>query len=833
MEWTNRERQFSAQKTQSRWCDFCHLTSSVKLSVCFLFSVRLKMKRFDSSSWYRLLAVPFFCCNIILLQSVLSKSAKAMSDEPAADKKNATDPDAALDELKPKADDNQLKDESAALDPANKDALAWYMAGQKAMKRGDLQPAADAFEKAAESSPKSAVPMRALAIVLLRLGRTEDGIKTAEKAIALDPDDVEMRLQMAVLYATTQRIAESMNLLEEALESKTLNKNSREFVQIHQVRGAIYFATRKLREAADSYEILLNALERPEDFGLSDREHKAMLNNRPTSYETVGRVLMESGRTEKAIEAFEALGRSEKDQPGQYNLLLARAYYMKDKLDDSEKNLNLYFDSGRRSQESLQILLDLYNATNRSDGLNERLKELSENTPDATAVRMFLGQVLLDQGKPTEASDVYQSILDSSGDVDAYLGLMRVAIADQNPTAMIATVNRAAGSRIRAEELIPLVVSISTSDEFAKKIVRTCQTMYDEKPGDLHPMVPYFCALIAEAIKQPKEGSALLKASLELNPDRILLVQVLEKYGLSQLTLGEYAMAAKILEQLLSVPGLDPGVRINALFRISVAYASIEDISAARQALKEALGILPNEPQLLGRLAMIEATDGKLDLAEKLLEKSLQFLPADSELLAETHIRLASIHAQQDKWEQAIQQYGLASESPNVTPDTLRLIRMGLSNAYVQSGDMSKGEKILEEIYAEDPTEAGINNDLGYLYADQGKELEKAEKMIRIAVESQPDNPAYLDSLGWVLFKQGKKAEALEPLKKANSNPDYQDSTLLEHQGDVHQALDQSKEANDLWSRSLKVVQETRKPDSKIIERLKTKLGPAAVEESR
>ena len=791
------------------------------------------MKRFDSSSWYRLLAVPFFCCNIILLQSVLSKSAKAMSDEPAADKKNATDPDAAFDELKPKADDNQLKDESAALDPANKDALAWYMAGQKAMKRGDLQPAADAFEKAAESSPKSAVPMRALAIVLLRLGRTEDGIKTAEKAIALDPDDVEMRLQMAVLYATTQRIAESMNLLEEALESKTLNKNSREFVQIHQVRGAIYFATRKLREAADSYEILLNALERPEDFGLSDREHKAMLNNRPTSYETVGRVLMESGRTGRAIEAFEALGRSEKDQPGQYNLLLARAYYMKDKLDDSEKNLNLYFDSGRRSQESLQILLDLYNATNRSDGLNERLKELSENTPDATAVRMFLGQVLLDQGKPTEASDVYQSILDSSGDVDAYLGLMRVAIADQNPTAMIATVNRAAGSRIRAEELIPLVVSISTSDEFAKKIVRTCQTMYDEKPGDLHPMVPYFCALIAEAIKQPKEGSALLKASLELNPDRILLVQVLEKYGLSQLTLGEYAMAAKILEQLLSVPGLDPGVRINALFRISVAYASIEDISAARQALKEALGILPNEPQLLGRLAMIEATDGKLDLAEKLLEKSLQFLPADSELLAETHIRLASIHAQQDKWEQAIQQYGLASESPNVTPDTLRLIRMGLSNAYVQSGDMSKGEKILEEIYAEDPTEAGINNDLGYLYADQGKELEKAEKMIRIAVESQPDNPAYLDSLGWVLFKQGKKAEALEPLKKANSNPDYQDSTLLEHQGDVHQALDQSKEANDLWSRSLKVVQETRKPDSKIIERLKTKLGPAAVEESR
>ncbi len=791
------------------------------------------MKRLASTSWYRMLAVCFFCCNVILLQSISSKSAQAMWDEQAADEKNATDPDAALDGLKPKADDNQLKDESASLDPANKDALAWYMAGQKAMKRGDLQPAADAFEKAAESSPKSAVPLRALSIVLLRLGRTEDGIKTAEKAIALDPDDVEMRLQMAVLYAGAQRFAESINLLEEALESKALNKKSREFVQIHQIRGAIYLRAQKLREAADSYEVLLNALERPEDFGLSDREHKEMLNNRPTSYEIVGRVLMESGRTEKAIEAFEALGRSEKDQPGEYNLLLARAYYMKDKLEDCEKNLNQYFESGRRSQESLQILFDLHGATNRSEGLNERLKELSEKTPDATVVRMFLGQVLLDQGKPTEASEVYQTILDSSGDVDAYLGLMRVAIADQNPTAMIATVNRAAGSRIRSEELVPLVVSITTNDEFAKKIVDTCQRMYDEKPGDLHPMVPYFCALIAEGTKQTKEESALLKAALELNPDRVLLVQVLEKYGLSQLTLGEYAMAAKILEQLLSVPGLDPGVRINTLFRISVAYASIEDINAARQALKEALGILPNEPQLLGRLAMIEAADGKLDLAEKLLKKSLQFLPADSELLAETHIRLASLCAQQDKWDEAIQQYELAAESPNVTPETMRLIRMGLSNAYVQSGDMSKGEKILEEIYAEDPTEAGINNDLGYLYADQGKELEKAEKMIRIAVTEQPDNPAYLDSLGWVLFKQGKNEEALEPLKKANSDPEYQDSTLLEHQGDVHKVLNQMAEAKELWLKSLKVEQESKRPDNKIMERLKTKLGPAAVEESR
>ncbi len=787
------------------------------------------MKRFDSVQWWLgITSIAVLVVASCFASDFVAESAVAMTDEPGTDAGDTSDPDAALDELKPNAANSELRDESDALDPANKDALAWYMAGQKAMKRGDLQPAADAFEKAAEASPQSAVPLRALSLVLLRLGRIQEGVQTAEKAIALDPNDVEMRVQMAVFYATSQQVNKAVLLLNEALESKTLKKESREFVQVHQVRAAVFLATGQLKDAADSFEVLLDALEFPEKYQLTDREHNAMVKNRPTSYETVGRVLMEVGRQEKAIQAFEALSRLEKDQPGDHNLLLARAYFLKDKLEECEKNLNLYFDSGRRSKESLQMLLDLYAATSRSDALTERLNTLSENTQDATTVRMFLGQVLLDQGKASEANDVYQTILDSTGDEDAYLGLLRVAITNQDATSLIATLNRVGRTRIKIEELLPLIVSITTSDEFAQNAVNTCKTMYDKKPGDLHALVPYFCSLIAETLKQPKDESALLKASVELNPDRDLLKLVLEKYGLSQLELGEYAMAAKIFEQLLAVPGLEPGVRVNTLFRISGAYAAIEDVSAARQALQEALRLVPNEPQLLARLAMVEAVDGKLEVAQKLLEKSILGLAPDSELLVETRIRLASIYARLDKWDGAIEQYLLATENSGIKADLLRQVRMGLSNAYVQSGDMEKGQNVLEEVYAEDPTQPGVNNDLGYLYADQGKELEKAERMIRIAIESEPDNPAYLDSLGWVLFKLGRNDEALEPLKKANSDPDYRDPTLLEHQGDVHQALQQMTEANDLWSQALKVEQESTKPDTMVIDRLKSKIGGAA-----
>ena len=147
------------------------------------------------------------------------------------------------------------------------------------------------------------------------------------------------------------------------------------------------------------------------------------------------------------------------------------------------------------------------------------------------------------------------------------------------------------------------------------------------------------------------------------------------------------------------------------------------------------------------------------------------------------------------------------------------------SSDLVQGGDMARGEKVLEEVYQEDPQDPGVNNDLGYLYADQGKNLEQAEKMIRLAVQNQPENPAYLDSLGWVLFRLGRNAEALDVLKKANAIPDYQDSTLLEHQADVHQALQQSDEAKQMWQKAVEVEEKDSSPDAAVLKRLREKLG--------
>src|SRR5206468_9699969 len=68
------------------------------------------------------------------------------------------------------------------------------------------------------------------------------------------------------------------------------------------------------------------------------------------------------------------------------------------------------------------------------------------------------------------------------------------------------------------------------------------------------------------------------------------------------------------------------------------------------------------------------------------------------------------------------------------------LARSTLSTIYTNMGDFARGEAELELLFAREPDDATVNNDLGYLYADQGKNLDRAETMIRKAIGKEPDN---------------------------------------------------------------------------------------------
>jgi Flp pilus assembly protein TadD len=113
------------------------------------------------------------------------------------------------------------------------------------------------------------------------------------------------------------------------------------------------------------------------------------------------------------------------------------------------------------------------------------------------------------------------------------------------------------------------------------------------------------------------------------------------------------------------------------------------------------------------------------------------------------------------------------------------------------------------------PDDAGVNNDLGYLYADRGQKLEQAEAMIRKALEEEPENGSYLDSLGWVLYRRGKFQEALEPLEKA-AKAQASDATILDHLGDVYFRLQEQAKARTAWEKAESLMSKSVPPDKKL-----------------
>jgi protein O-GlcNAc transferase len=97
---------------------------------------------------------------------------------------------------------------SAALKQADAD----YRAGVTALSRNDLKTALTDFENVVRLAPSAEQGHSALGAVLVRLGRTNEGIRELEKALAMKPDDSSAQLNLALAYQQNGQSAKALPL---------------------------------------------------------------------------------------------------------------------------------------------------------------------------------------------------------------------------------------------------------------------------------------------------------------------------------------------------------------------------------------------------------------------------------------------------------------------------------------------------------------------------------------------------------------------------------------------------------------------------------------------
>ncbi len=146
-------------------------------------------------------------------------------------------------------------------------------------------------------------------------------------------------------------------------------------------------------------------------------------------------------------------------------------------------------------------------------------------------------------------------------------------------------------------------------------------------------------------------------------------------------------------------------------------------------------------------------------------------------------------------------------------PETLYL----LAHLYQLAGQKPTSEAVLQQALKADPDYAPANNDLGYTWAEQGKNLAQAEAMIRAALKIDPENSSFLDSLGWVLYKQGRFESARQQLQKA-AQGQSPDPVILNHLGDTLYRLLDKAQAAHCWQQSLERIGKLPAPRDELIQ---------------
>ena len=268
------------------------------------------------------------------------------------------------------------------------------------------------------------------------------------------------------------------------------------------------------------------------------------------------------------------------------------------------------------------------------------------------------------------------------------------------------------------------------------------------------------------------EFRQVLKERPDDIPTRYYMAISMEELGRNEEALEEYK---EIISQ-------NPK-HINSFLHIGYLLTLMERYDEVIEVYKEILSFETGEPAIYTYLASSQIALKQYAKAEETLLEGLKGHPADDEL----HFTAAVAYEHLGRFETMVAHLRKAIEF--------------------------------------NPEHAEALNYLGYSYADKGINLPESEELILKALKLKPNTGNIVDSLAWLYYKQGRYEVALEAILKANALIEDGDPVVLDHMGDIHDALGNTDKANESWKRALELHRDTSDPEFKlkVSEKIKTR----------
>jgi tetratricopeptide (TPR) repeat protein len=600
-------------------------------------------------------------------------------------------------------------------------------------------------------------------------GRQDVATQAIEQyKLALDADPTSQILQdgIANVYFRLGRIREAVAAAQEQLAKHPDDLNA------HLLLGRVYLRTLGDGQGPQAAQILQAAI----------KEYETIVRLKPSDLENrllLGQLYGLSHDSAKAEQEFKEAQKIDGNNE-EVVLSIARQYSEQGDLDRAAKVIADVPESDRTGRMDF-ALAGIYDQLKRPKDAAAAYQAAVEQDPENTDAKRGLAAALAASGQ-----------MDAAGKINAEI----LGTDPQDPQALIreAEIQRQKGDFEQALTTLKKAEGLVTNGA--------------------DPELTYNEALVYDGLGRFDDAIKTLKSLLAATAasdgkytgpaqsNRALFLDLLG--NLSRQT-GNTGAAIAAYEQMAALGG-------DFAQRASDAevdtYRDAHQWAKALQAAADAAKTMPSNHDVQLTYARQLADAGKFDEGVKLAEAQLTGTPDDREV----YFDLADMDVRTKHWKDASVAFDKA-EALTTKPEDKVLL-------YYFRGDAALREKLYDEAELEfrkglaiDPSNASIQNDLGYMYSERGIKLDEAVTMLKKAVASDPRNYAFLDSLAWAYYKQGQYAMAEDYERKAALRMSS-DPTVLDHLGEIEAKNGKLQQAIVDWQKSLQQYATSLSPEA-------------------
>jgi len=698
----------------------------------------------------------------------------------------------------------ELLAQAEELDP--EDSEVWLWKAQMAHQLEDLETAQDAYTRALEDigrfdvmTQKKYVTISALIDVLQRRGNASQAFVYEEILASSAPGTIRANMESARTYYERGDLDRAASSLNEVLQQNPGHQNASILL------GMIRFQQGRVEEAEE-----LLAPFADQDLSESDEITKMLAATR-----------IQLQRPEEAREMLTKLDPDQSD-PGVMALMgIATLAGGDQELGESliEGALEATPDNAGLRARYARYLLSI----NEPDRAIEQLKTGIAAAPEADNLRILLAQIYL-QADDADAAvaltrqwreDQPRNIraISSSGDVAQATGNMSEArrfyrrSIEVDPSAgeshyALGALEAREGNMDQANRHFRDALKAAPENENA---LRTLLSLNRDDPDSLADTIDFLKAVVDDNESVIGPRLAILEYNLQEN---------------------DFTEASRIADRLRRQ--IDDNDRSQSLIGsiyhgVAARALSNNELDKARDVIRAGRERYRHHEQLALADARLQFARGREREAREIL-RSVKTQYPDS---AQPYLTEADYFMRQNKYRQAVEQYGLAREKQD-SPETV--IRMAF--AHRQDGQTIRSVELLEKgaetfprnerlllnlamaYQAEDeedkaveayqrtlnvaPNNAVALNNLAWIYHERGND--DARELAERAYQLNPNSPEIADTYGWILFNQGEVDESIRILESAHEMaPDSEGITR--HLVEAYRAAGRDDDAEALQQR--------------------------------